>query len=125
MNQFFYTRKNPLQPKVGETELQFEYMTDSFNVECVLRSYEYEKGKLYVLLNDGHEESREQPTYSNTGKEKGVERKRQWVVSEIYLEGEDVDRFRQYFNCDKFNLYAKSLPAENLAEQLNIPFVSE
>jgi len=121
MNQFFYVRRQPVPGKTEGAELEFEEFTDSFNVESVVRSFEYEKDKLYVLLNDGHEEAREMPSYSNSGKQNGVERKRQWVVSEIYLEGDDVKRFRDYFNCDRFNLYAKN--TEAVAQQLDIPFV--
>lgn len=107
MNQFFYTRKMPKSPKAGDTELEYDEFTDSFNIDSVVRTFEYEKGKIYVLLNDGHEESREAPTYSNSGRQTGSERRRQWVVSEIYLEGDDVVRFRNYFNCDKMSLSAK------------------
>lgn len=94
MGQFFYSRKEPVRPKEGDTELKYETFIDSFNLNCVVRSYEAEKGKLFVLLNDGHEESREVPDYSNQGKQKGVKRERQWIVSQILLEGNDVERFR-------------------------------
>jgi hypothetical protein len=94
MKQFFYSRRQPLPPKQGETEIQWETFTDSFNLAMVIRSYEYEKGKLYVLLNDGHEQADDVQATDAKGKPV-IQRKRNWVCSEIYLNEEDTIRFRE------------------------------
>lgn len=94
MSQFFYTRKEPRAPQPGDTGLVYNYFIDSFNMNSVVRSYEYEKGKLLVMLNDGHEESREVDNPTPLKKGQQPERRRVWVVSEIHLEGYDVERFR-------------------------------
>lgn len=109
MNQFFYTRKNGDQTFV-----------DSFNTSLVIRSYEYERDKLLVLLSDGHEESREVPDYSNSGKTKGTKRERQWIASEIYLDGDDVRRFREVLSIS-FPSMPVNVPAKP-NPQLEIPF---
>lgn len=113
MNQFFYTRK------VGDSSFK-----DSFNINMVIRSYEYEKDKLFVLLSDGHEESREVPDMSNTGKQKGTKRERQWIASEIYLEGEDVVRFRRVLTNPIDSAYEAmdKMPRETNPVQMEIPF---
>ena len=118
MSQFFYSRKQLSKTPEGEERLLV--MTDSFNINSVVRTLEYEPGKLVVMLNDGHEEARTVPVYSRTNKETGEKRERQWVVSEIYLDGEDVDRFRQVFGyTPKVAVEVLNDPA---AVQLEIPF---
>jgi hypothetical protein len=94
MSQFFYTRKEPRMPQSGDTGLVYNSFIDSFNMDCVVRSYEYERNKVLVMLNDGHEESREVENTAPPKKGTAPERRRVWVVSEIYLEGNDVTRFR-------------------------------
>lgn len=91
--QFFYERRQPVQPKAGDTEVTFESFTDSFNMNMVIRTFEYEKGKIFVLLNDGHEESKEYEAPDSKGKME-VKRMRQWLASEIYLNEEDTKRYR-------------------------------
>jgi hypothetical protein len=83
-NQFFYTRKE------GDKEF-----TDSFNVNKVIRSIEFEND-LVVLLDDIHERVEEVPTLNpKTGKVIGVQRKRDIFQSDIHLTGEDIVRFRK------------------------------
>ena len=69
--------------------------TDSFDMNSVTRTVEMEKGRV-ILLNDGHEESREVPVVNpKTNVITGYERKRDWYVSEIHLNAEDGERFIQ------------------------------
>lgn len=86
MSQFFYTRKEPRMPQSGDTGLVYNSFIDSFNMDSVVRSYEYERNKVLVMLNDGHEESREVENAAPPKKGAAPERRRVWVVSEIYLE---------------------------------------
>lgn len=84
MNQFFYSRV--------EGDKTF---TDSFNVNMVIRSVEYEDGTRLVLLNDIHERSREVPEINpKTNVIKGYKRQRDVFQSEIMLNAEDNARFK-------------------------------
>lgn len=95
MKQFTYSRKEqlPLQEK-GE-EIQFKTLTDSFNLEKVIRSVEFSNGERLVVLDDFHEELRNVPginpkTRQPTGllvKERGT------YQSEVLLSKEDGERF--------------------------------
>ena len=83
-NQFFYTRKE------GDKEY-----TDSFNVNKVIRSIEFED-ELVILLDDIHERVEEIPTHNpKSGKVVGVQRKRDIFQSDIHLKGDDIARFRK------------------------------
>lgn len=83
-NQFYY--------KDGE-------LTHSFNVEKVIRSVELDNGELLVLLDDFHERAQEVPNINpKTNKVIGMQRKRDTYQSEIYLKGEDIERFRKQTN---------------------------
>jgi hypothetical protein len=83
-NQFFYTRKE------GDKEY-----TDSFNVNKVIRSIEFEN-ELVILLDDIHERVEEIPTHNpKSGKVVGVQRKRDIFQSDIHLKGDDIARFRK------------------------------
>lgn len=84
-NQFYYTRKE------GEKE-----MTDSFNVNKVIRTLTIEDGRTLVLLDDLHERVIEVPVYNpNTGKLKEMRRERNTYQSEVYLDEEDAKRFKE------------------------------
>lgn len=117
MNQFFYSRRQ------GD-----KVFLDSFNINSVVRSYQVDDNQVYVMLNDGHEESREVPDYSNSGKEKGVKRERQWILSQILIEGEDIARFRKVL-CNPMevaeSLFPKmptDIPQASAPIQMEIPF---
>ena len=93
MNQFFYSR----EMEVGKNEdgsSKVEVFTDSFNVNKVIRSYEYEKGKILILLDDGHEDSDYKQVPKQNGKGVEIKKERQWKQSEIYLNETDTTRFR-------------------------------
>ena len=82
-NQFFFTRT--------EGDKTFR---DSFNINKVIRSVQKKKKKKIVLLDDLHERVKEVPninTHSN--KVTGVRKQIEVFQSEIYLSGEDIERF--------------------------------
>lgn len=93
MNQFFYTRKEPILAKEGEPQTFKEY-TDSFNINKVIRSVEMEDKRLLILLDDIHERLQEMPIRNKSGKIT-YEMRRNVFQSEIYLEKEDAERFRK------------------------------
>ena len=67
---------------------------DSFNINKVIRSVAIEDGRIMILLDDLHERAQEVPDIDpRTNKVKGVKRQKNTFQSEIYLEGEDVERF--------------------------------
>ena len=91
-NQFFYTRKE-LKSGTPENPVYTEFR-DSFNINKVIRSVAIEDGRVMILLDDLHERAQEVPEVDpRTNKVKGVKRQRNTFQSEIYLEGEDVNRF--------------------------------
>jgi hypothetical protein len=91
-NQFFYTRKE-LKSGTPENPVYNEFR-DSFNLNKVIRTVAIEDGRLLVLLDDLHERAQETPDVDpRTNKVKGIKRQRNTFQSEIYLEGEDVQRF--------------------------------
>ena len=75
-NQFFYS--------AGENNV-----IGSFSIDKVIRTINYEPGKLVVLLNDFHEEKLSVP-----GKGKNPTVVKETVYSSIYLSEEDSKRFR-------------------------------
>lgn len=82
-NQFFYTRT--------EGEKSFR---DSLNIEKVVRTVGMEDGRLLVLLDDIHERAVEMPQVNpKTNKLIGYKRQRDTYQSEIYLSGDDIQRF--------------------------------
>ena len=90
MNQFFYTRKEPVQ---GTDPLEFKEFIDSFNVNKVIRTVMTDDGGSLVLIDDIHERTMDVPQYTPAGKPKGLKRERNTYQSEITLSKEDADRF--------------------------------
>lgn len=98
--QFFYNREVVVgKSDDGKTDIK-ETRRDSFNPELVIRSYEHQKGKLLILLADGHEETQEIPVTNKSGKITGYQKQRNWMQSEIYLNEEDTKRYREYFDIE-------------------------
>ena len=99
MNQFFYTRKEPIP---GTNPVEFKDYLDSFNVEKIIRTVVVENGNRLVLLDDIHERAMEVPQYDlKTGKPKGVKRERNTYQTEVYLSPEDSERFEKIMSiCD-------------------------
>jgi hypothetical protein len=91
-NQFFYTRKE-LKSGTPENPVYNEFR-DSFNINKVIRSVAIEDGRIMILLDDLHERAQEIPDVDpRTNKMKGMKRQRNTFQSEIYIEGQDVERF--------------------------------
>ena len=91
-NQFFYTRKE-LKSGTPENPV-YNVFRDSFNINKVIRTVAIEDGRVLVLLDDLHERAQEVPDIDpRTNKMKGMKRQKNTFQSEIYLEGEDVERF--------------------------------
>lgn len=96
MNQFFYTRKEPIQ---GTDPLEFKEYLDSFNIEKVIRTIVMENDNRLVLLDDIHERSTEVPDVNpKNGQIKGYKRERNTYQTEIYLTPEDSERFIKLLN---------------------------
>ena len=93
-NQFFYTRKE-LKSGTPDNPV-YNVFRDSININKVIRTVAIEDGRLLILLDDIHERAQDVPEIDpRTNKMKGVKRQRNTFQSEIYLEGEDVERFYQ------------------------------
>jgi hypothetical protein len=91
-NQFFYTRKE-LKSGTPENPV-YNVFRDSFNINKVIRTVAIEDGRVLILLDDIHERAQEIPEIDpRTNKVKGTKRQKNTFQSEIYLEGEDVERF--------------------------------
>jgi hypothetical protein len=98
MNQFFYTRKEPIQ---GTDPLEFKEHLDSFNIEKVIRTIVMENDNRLVLLDDIHERSTEVPDVNQkNGQVKGYKRERNTYQTEIYLTPEDSERFVKLMNIE-------------------------
>jgi hypothetical protein len=98
MNQFFYTRKEPVQ---GTDPLEFKEHLDSFNIEKVIRTIIVENGNRLVLLDDIHERSTEVPDVNpKNGQTRGFKRERNTYQTEIYLSLEDSERFVKMMNIE-------------------------
>lgn len=96
MNQFFYTRKEPIQ---GTDPLEFKEYLDSFNIEKVIRTIIVENNNRLVLLDDIHERSTEVPDVNpKNGQTRGFKRERNTYQTEIYLTPEDSERFIKLLN---------------------------
>ena len=82
-NQFFFTRV--------EGDKTFR---DSFNMNKVIRSVQTDDNTLIVLLDDLHERVKEVPNISTkSNKVTGIRKQVEVFQSEIYLSGEDIERF--------------------------------
>lgn len=91
-NQFFYTRKE-LKSGTPENPV-YNVFRDSFNINKVIRTVAIEDGRVLVLLDDLHERAQDVPDIDpRNNKVKGMKRQKNTFQSEIYLEGEDVERF--------------------------------
>jgi hypothetical protein len=98
MNQFFYTRKEPIQ---GTDPLEFKEHLDSFNIEKVIRTIIVENGNRLVLLDDIHERSTEVPDVNpKNGQARGYKRERNTYQTEIYLSLEDSEKFVKLMNIE-------------------------
>lgn len=98
-NQFYYIRKELIDGTSGDPK--FREFIDGFNINKVIRSIQMEDGRLIILLDDIHERSQEVPAFNpKTGKQTGFKRERGTFQTEVYLEGDDIERFRQLTGID-------------------------
>lgn len=89
-NQFFFTRT--------EGDRKFR---DSFNINKVIRSVQTDDNTLIVLLDDLHERVKEVPNINTkSNKVTGVRKQVEVFQSEIYLSGEDIERFYEQTKLD-------------------------
>ena len=89
-NQFFFTRT--------EGDKTFR---DSFNINKVIRSVQTDDNTLIVLLDDLHERVKEVPNISlKKDKVTGIRKQVEVFQSEIYLSGEDIERFYEQTKLD-------------------------
>lgn len=97
-NQFFYTRKE-IGPHGEGAQPEIISFSDSFNINKVIRTLEVEDGRMLVLLDDIHERAQMVPDVdTKTNKMKGYKRERNTVQTEVTLEVEDAQRFKQLFS---------------------------
>jgi hypothetical protein len=91
MNQFFYTRKEAIK---DTDPVEFVNLTDSINVNKVIRSVAMEDGSLIVLLDDIHERIKEVPVINTkSNKVTGMRKQVEVFQTEVFLFGEDIERF--------------------------------
>lgn len=89
-NQFFYT--------INEDEKGV--VMGSFNIEKVIRTGNYDTNKLMVLLDDFHEMIVERPSKNPKSGKVTISRQKEVVCSEIYLNEQDSERFKDLFEID-------------------------
>ena len=96
-NQFFYTMEYQVAPaaptRANDAPITMRRMA-SFNIEKVIRSIETEDGKLVVILDDLHEETKLVKVPNQNGK-LIPKMETQILQSEIHLNEEDKRRFRK------------------------------
>jgi len=92
-NQFFYTRKEPIQ---DTDPVEFKEFTDSLNINKVIRSVRMDDENLVVLLDDIHERVKEVPNINTkTNKMIGMKKVTEVFQTEVYLQGKDIERFKE------------------------------
>ncbi len=92
-NQFIYTRKVPMPPKEGESELQYKLAKDCFNINKVIRAIEMDNGDLFVLLDDLHQRKQEVPIRNKKGEITGMKNEINAFQSELTVLKEEVEEF--------------------------------
>ena len=97
-NQFFYTRKEPIQ---DTDPVEYKEYTDSINLNKVIRSVQMNDDSIVVLLDDMHERTPEVPNINlKNNKVIGTKKKVEVYQTEAYLYGEDIERFRNLTNIE-------------------------
>lgn len=95
-NQFFYTRKEAIQ---DTDPVEYTERVDSINVDKIIRSVQMDDESIVILLDDMHERTREVPNVNpKTNKVSGTKKVREVYQTEVYLYGEDIERFRNLTN---------------------------
>lgn len=97
-NQFFYTRKEPIQ---DTDPVEYKEYMDSINLNKVIRSVQMSDDSIVVLLDDMHERISEVPNINpKTNKVIGTKKKVDVYQTEAYLYGEDIERFKNLTNIE-------------------------
>lgn len=103
-NQFFYKRKVEVKPEKVTTDTHeggvdpyFKDVEDSFNPNKVIRSFVLDNGTRLVALDDFHEETRPVPIKNKKNEITGWKNQTNVFSSEIILNQEDSERFKQLF----------------------------
>jgi hypothetical protein len=97
-NQFFYTRKEPIQ---DTDPVEYKEYTDSINLNKVIRSVQMSDDSIVVLLDDMHERVSEVPNINpKNNKVIGTKKKVDVYQTEAYLYGEDIERFKNLTNIE-------------------------
>ena len=102
-NQFFYTRKEMITTpqENGEMLSEEKTFTDSINVNKIIRSVRIDNDNLIVLLDDMHERTKEVPNINlKTNKVIGTKKQTEIYQTEVYLTGEDIERFYKLTNIE-------------------------
>lgn len=98
-NQFFYTRKEIKTPAEGGEPVEISYR-DSINISKIIRSVEF-NGALVVVLDDLHERTKEVPNIDpKNNKHLGYKKVVETFQTEVYLYGEDIERFYKLTNIE-------------------------
>jgi len=97
-NQFFYTRKEPIK---DTNPLEFKEFRDSINVDKVIRSVRVDDNSIVILLDDMHERTKEVPRINTkTNKMEGTKKVTEIFQTEVYLTGDDIERFYKLTNIE-------------------------
>lgn len=88
------------EPIPGQFVTEEKLVTDSFNLQKVVRTHTLEDERVVALLDDGHEETQKNPTLKNPNKRGPItkadiieEKTRVWVQSEIVILKEEAEEF--------------------------------
>jgi hypothetical protein len=92
-NLFYYTRKEILEPKAGDTEVKFEFIKSSLNVNKIIHTAEMPDGRLAIIMDDYHDRIAEDPIKNKKGEIVGSKNRHYTHQSILYLQPEDVERF--------------------------------
>ena len=92
-NQFFYSRTISL-PGDDNNPPKDIIVQDSFNVDCILRTFQGSDKLTVVVLDDLHERIDEVPVANKQGKITGTKNKTVVYQSEIRLDAKDTKRFK-------------------------------
>lgn len=92
-NQFYYKRKEILEPKDGDTEVKFEEIESSVNLDKVILTTRMPDGRLALVMDDYHDRIAEDPIYNKKKEVVGTKNRHYTHQSIIYLETEDALAF--------------------------------
>jgi hypothetical protein len=98
-NQFYFTYREPIQPKEGDTAVLFSETQRSFNINKVVMTVREGDG-LAIVLDDFHERIEEIPVKNAKGNITGFKNRHYTHQSVIHLEEEGANLFIKLTNCE-------------------------